>query len=276
MSTNRSSSGFANNLRHHARREASVFASSWQYFTRLPALSPAGQQAARHISLQNSARYAPLVGIIIGAVSAAIFLLINNLLHSKGLAILFSLLASILFTGAIHEDGAAHFFEAFSGRKRPKKEILSTLKSPGIATIGGLALLFGVLLKLQILLQVPSRLVPFALIAAHAFARFAALSFIYTDRRVEPDGGEDSGQPRLQPVAFLTMAAFGMLPLLLLNNLLLLLLVPILWLTRAFMGMWFVDRIGGWTADALSAVLQVIEIATYLLIAAAATYAFSI
>lgn len=273
MSTSERGQALTTTIQHRLKHELSVYVSAWLYFTRIPLPANFVRRLHPDHSLAQSARYAPIIGIGIGIVAALVFLGSHALFHHKGIAILLGLLTSTLLTAGMHEDGMAHFFDAFTGRSRSKKDILTQLKQQGIGAMGCLAIVFVLLLSYQALSTLSIYLIAVAFIASHAFARFAALSFVFTNKQAD---APPSAAQNATPATFLVMAAFGMLPLLLTGSFLFLLLVPLLWIIRALFGLWFDTTVGGWTADGLSAVLMVTLVITFLLLAIAHQYTFSI
>lgn len=240
----------------------------WMYFTRVPL----PQNIVKHVnfsqsSLEQSAKYLPLAGIVVGAFGGGVFLAANALFESHALAVLLSMLATIAFTGAIHEDGLADFFDAFAGGWWSKERILEIMKDSRLGTFGTLAVVISFLIKFQALVLLPGYMLPSILIAAHAFSRYAAASFIFTHTYVRQND-QSYFKPMIKQQMttqdFIVMTAIGMLPLALVNSLLFLLLIPLLWLTRNLFGAWFIRKIGGYTGDCLGATQQIIEITFYL------------
>ncbi len=73
------------------------------FFTRIPVPNFADFQES---DLNHSAKYFPLIGIIVGLVGAGIFALSAQFL-SQNIAVLISMASTIYLTGAFHEDGLA-------------------------------------------------------------------------------------------------------------------------------------------------------------------------
>jgi adenosylcobinamide-GDP ribazoletransferase len=178
--------------------------------------------------------FLPLVGIVVGGTGGVTFLIVNAIFGSKALAVLLSLIGSMFMTGV--------FLEA-----------------------GSIALMVGVFLKYQSLLLIPSRSIPLVLIAAHAFSRFAAGSLI-----IGTPQGDKEGQ--LDKKSLLLMTSLGMLPLLLIGNLLFVLLIPLLWIIRTLFGVWIGQKEGGYTASRLLTTQCAVEICFYLLVVVTSRY----
>jgi len=250
------------------KRQLSIFTTAWMYFTRVPlpgrlAKSVDGSQQ----SLEQSVRLLPLFGILVGAVGGLVFIGAEFLFDSKSLAILLSMAATILITGAIHEDGLGDFFDGFGGGWWSKKKILEIMKDSRTGTFGILALIIALLVKYQALLVIPGALIPASLIAAHACSRFAAGSFFFTNQYVRANDEsyfKPMAKGKMRFKDFCILAGFGIAPTLLLGSLWYFLLVPALWGVRQLFGRWFVRKLGGYTGDCLGATQQVVELSFYL------------
>jgi adenosylcobinamide-GDP ribazoletransferase len=180
--------------------------------------------------------YLPLVGIIVGGIAGLVFAGTDALFDSKGLAVIVSIAASMAITGAFLETGS-------------------------------IATMVGVLIKYQSLLLIPSRSIPFVLIAAHAFSRFAAGSLTLAYPKTHSGGVMSTPN-------FLIMASLGMLPLLLVGSLLFLLFVPLLWIVRSLFGVWLGRKDGGYTNERLVSTQHAVEVCFYLLVIVAYKFAF--
>lgn len=251
-----------------AKEQFSIFLAAWIYFTRVPLPRGLTKYAdGSQQSLEQAVRLLPIFGILVGGVASAIFVGADFLFDSKALAVLLSMVATILITGALHEDGLGDFFDGFGGGWWSKERVLEIMKDSRLGTFGAIALIIALLAKYQALVAIPSALIPASLVAGHAFSRFAAASFFFTNHYARTnDQGHTKPMPKAQMKFwdFCILAAFGIIPLLLFGNLLYLLLVPILWLVRHLFGRWFVRKLGGYTGDCLGATQQTIEICFYL------------
>lgn len=98
-----------------------LFLTALQFFTRISVPSWVGHSAQQ---LDQSARYFPLVGMCVGALAALVFYLAAWVLPNE-LAVILSMLTSILITGAFHEDGLSDFMDGMGGGYTRKKSSLS-------------------------------------------------------------------------------------------------------------------------------------------------------
>ena len=143
------------------------------FLTRLP-LKHAGEISGR--DLARATRVNPVVGAIIGAVGAAAFWTASALGLPALLCGLLAVAATILLTGAFHEDGLADVADGFGGGWQ-REQKLEIMRDSRVGTYGATALILTVALRSAALaaLATPELAGP-ALIAAHAVARSARTS----------------------------------------------------------------------------------------------------
>src|SRR3989338_5697822 len=96
---------------NYLRREQRYFLLAVSFFTRLPVPSFTD---FHDDDLNYSAKYFPLVGVIVGMVGAGAFILAAKVLPSS-IAILVSMATTIYITGAFHEDGLADSADGLGG-----------------------------------------------------------------------------------------------------------------------------------------------------------------
>ena len=85
--------------RHQILREWQIFLLAVGFLTRIPV--PADPDFSDE-KLNGASRYFPLVGALIAAISALSFLVASALFDNVLIAVLLSMVASILVTGAFH------------------------------------------------------------------------------------------------------------------------------------------------------------------------------
>jgi len=227
-----------------------------QFLTRVPVPRWVGHGPAQ---LDQAMRYLPLVGIGVGLVGAAVLALAAAGLPQP-VAALLSVVATLLLTGALHEDGLADTLDGlFGGATR--EDALRIMRDSRLGTYGaaGLALALG--LKVAALSALPAA-AP-ALVAGHAASRFfvvcvlARLSYARADGKATPVAGGVG-------VTELAVAGVcGLVPMLALGGR----AVPALLLAAGLawgMARWFRRRLGGYTGDGLGAVQQMTELAILL------------
>ena len=245
------------------RREIDIFLTALMFFTRIPVPSWLGYTYHSDY-LQQSSRYFPLIGWIVGGITALGFLALDAIFPLL-IAVILSMALSILLTGAFHEDGWADVCDGFGGGM-DKMRVLTIMKDSRLGTYGTLGLISVLGLKTALLVELGLiGFVPLALLTAHPLSRLASTSLIYTHDYVLEN--EDS---KAKPLAtqislksLLVATAFGLVPLLLLTPLLWLSVLPVVGVTW-LMARWFARRIAGYTGDCLGAVQQITELVFYL------------
>jgi len=228
--------------------------------------------------LNKATRYFPLIGWIVGGIGALVFA-ISYKLFSLELAILFSLLANILTTGAFHEDGFADVCDGFGGGWT-KEKILKIMKDSAIGAYGaiGLVLLFAI--KFYAIKEVidtdgdyfyvtMQSLMVFVMV--HALSRLTAISIILQQNmcvktnylKVNPSRNKTLGKKLLVLLFWFSSFVVSYF----FNWKYLLILIP-LCVLRFFLIRYFKKWIGGYTGDCLGATQQLAEVISYLSILA--------
>jgi len=239
------------------RREARLLVFAAQLLTRLP--TPA-QKLPAPDALARSAKYFPLVGMLIGAMAASI-LLLSGLGLKGALPALLAVGAGALITGAFHEDGLADAADGLGGGATPARR-LEIMKDSRTGTYGVVALALVLAIKVAALTDIePRAAAAVTLIAAHAGGRAAAVVVMARQHYAR-----DPDDAKLKPSAMgvtlaetLVAIVLALLPLLLMQPGAA--LAAVLTGGMAAAGMALVARrlIGGYTGDVLGAVEQVFE-----------------
>jgi len=233
------------------------------FYTRIPLPSFSEQSEAIQA---HSIIHFPLVGWIVGSVSALVYIVCSWVLPPS-VAILLSMIGSILLTGGLHEDGLADSCDGFGGGWT-KEQILAIMKdsSAGVYAILGLGLILS--LKFLLLIEMEPSWVPAVLISGHSISRFFAASLLYTCEYV--GGGNRSKSQsfvkKLSGQEFILLAVLGGLPIIILLGWAYLLLLAPLWGIRWLLVRCFMIKIGGYTGDCLGATQQLTEVFFYLMI----------
>jgi adenosylcobinamide-GDP ribazoletransferase len=183
---------------------------------------------------------------------------------SNEVAILISMIATILLTGAFHEDGFADVCDGFGGGwTRAQK--LSIMKDSRLGTYGAIGLIMILLLKYMLLVEMPIAVVFIALILAHSLSRVTPLLIIYSMQYVREDQ-ETKAKPVARGVSVkdITLSVLLIIPFfgLIDYRSLYLFLLPI---PMAIALRWFFNKhLGGYTGDCLGASQQISELVYYV------------
>ena len=148
-------------------------------------------------------RVLPLVGALVGVVSAAALALALEAGLPANAAALLALLAGAIVTGALHEDGLADTADALGGHTRERR--LEIMRDARAGSFAILALLFATGLQAAALMTLAGRGAMFvlaALVAAHALSRFAIVIMV---RRLPPARDDGMGHGVARP----DMETFG-------------------------------------------------------------------
>lgn len=249
--------------------ELHLFLSALQFFTRIPVPAWVGHSAEQ---LNQAARYFPAVGLVVGGFSAAVWWCTARILPLH-IALLLSMTAGILITGAFHEDGLSDFIDGFGGG-HAREIILAIMKDSRVGVYGVIALILSVLLKFSLLLQLGSQSFSTALtvlIAGHVISRLLAASLLYTQHYVRDDDSARA-KPAAQSMShqsFSIALLFGAIAvaILLCAGVSFPALISALatsLLMRVYLARLIKKTLGGYTGDCLGAVQQLTELAFYL------------
>jgi adenosylcobinamide-GDP ribazoletransferase len=207
-----------------------------------------------------------LAGIVVGLAGATVYWLAARANVPPLPASALAIAATILVTGAMHEDGLADAADGFGGKTREQK--LEIMRDSRIGTYGACALAISLMLRWSALAEIADpRLVGVALITAHAAARASLPAFMCFVQPARADGlSSGVGQPPPQSAAIAALLGticlfLGFGP----RGAMVGLMMPALggWLLAALAR----RQIGGQTGDVLGALEQVGE-AAILVIAA--------
>jgi adenosylcobinamide-GDP ribazoletransferase len=213
---------------------------------------------------------APVVGIGIGLIGAAVYGLAAQALHLPPLpAATLAVAATVLVTGALHEDGLADVADGFGGGGTRERK-LEIMWDSRIGTYGVCALILSFLLRVSALTNLGDPALVFAVfIAAHAAARAPIAAFMRLVPAARTDGmSADAGRP--PQAGAMVAVVLGFIALAIALGLAAALIATVLLAAGFGFMAWLSNRqIGGQTGDVLGALEQIGEI-TVLLVAAAA------
>ena len=245
--------------------ELRYFFTALGYFTRVPVPRWVGFEPAW---LNAAARYFPLVGVLIGALGALVYLAALRVFPAS-VAVLLSMAVTLLATGAFHEDGLADCLDAFGGAYT-REDVLRIMHDSRIGAFGAIGLVVALALKWQTLAALPPARAAMLMIAAHAASRACAISYLVSLEYVRPEGKAKPVAQRMSVCAWLCACVFG-LPWLFWPTWSVtpdwragVATLVVLAVLRYVLGRYFVRRIGGYTGDCLGFAQQVFEIAIYL------------
>ena len=245
------------------RNEWAILLLAIQFLTRLPVPASAGFTPAR---LTAATRYYPLIGVLVGGFAAGVYAL-AALLWPPIVAVLLAIAATLLLTGAFHEDGLADMADGIGGGLT-RERALDIMKDSRIGTYGAAALLLALALKAAALSAMPAATAMLALVGAHVLSRFSAVCVIATSTYARDHG---TGKPVAEGVSGTSLAIASTTALACLLALawglgLVPALLGLAGLALGHFGMRrvFERKLGGYTGDCLGAVQQASELGLYL------------
>ncbi|NVJ91294.1 MAG: adenosylcobinamide-GDP ribazoletransferase [Methylocystaceae bacterium] len=139
-------------------------------------------------ALNHALRAFPLVGLLVGALSATLL----GLAHAFGLpdlaAAFLAVACSVLITGALHEDGLADVADGFGGGA-DKVRKLDIMRDSRVGAYGVLALIFSIGLRVSALAGFDDVISAYAaLIAIACLSRVAPIILLYQMDPARTDG----------------------------------------------------------------------------------------
>ena len=247
-----------------------LFFIALQFFTRVPIPAWVGFEPAW---LHHASRYYSLVGSVVAAVCALVYLAAAQLWPAPVAAVL-STAAGIYLTGAFHEDGFADMCDGFGGGLT-RERVMEIMKDSRIGTYGavGAGLLVG--LKCVLLSHFAPVTAVAALFLAHPLSRLVSAALIWKLEYARDDGKAKPLANEMSGAELSIAAACAALPALAIGALGALSWAAIAasfvaaFTVAAWLGQKFVRRIGGYTGDCLGSVQQVSEVVIYLCVLAA-------
>lgn len=229
------------------------------FFTRLPL--PVFDFRGR--SLAAAIWAAPIAGLVVGLIGAIVFATAERFGLAMGPAAALALVATVLTTGCLHEDGLSDVADGFGGGKSRGRK-LEIMRDSRIGAYGAMALGLSLLIRWSALSEfVDPTQALFALLAAHAASRGLLGAFMHLLPSARVDGLSADAGTVSQETA-MAGAVLGAIPLLLLGlggAVFALILLGLLF--AAFRAL-CLNQIDGQTGDTIGALQQASEIAVLL------------
>ena len=233
------------------------------YFTRVPV--PYGIGTGQG-DLAGAIRYFPLIGAFVGTLGALAYLLALRVFPAS-LAVLLSMAATLLATGAFHEDGLADCCDAFGGGMA-REDVLRIMRDPRIGAFGAIALAMALAIKWQTLAALPPLLAAWLMVAAHAASRALAASLLVTLDYARAEGKALAVAQRMSVRTYGLIAVLGLPWLFWPDWRAGLAVLAVAAALRMAMARYFQRRLGGYTGDCLGFAQQIFELAIYLVVLA--------
>jgi adenosylcobinamide-GDP ribazoletransferase len=199
--------------RVRAEAEAVIddLASGTVFLTRLPA-EWLGRRSDMRPDFRRGARLFPVIGALVGIAGGAVLVITAALGVPPFVAATLAVIATMLFTGALHEDGLADTLDGFGGGATAARK-LEIMDDSRIGAYGAAALVFSILLRVGALSSLAVA-APFhaalALVAAEAISR-AALVRLWQELPAARLGGlaHETGPPDQTAMLIALAAGFA-------------------------------------------------------------------
>lgn len=222
--------------------------------------------------LARSVRYFPLVGLLIALIMSVVLVFFAQFLPTS-VAVVLTLVAGILSTGAFHEDGLADVADSAGAFDLDRK--LEIMRDSRVGTYGSLGLILGLLLRFVLIWELAQISLGFAtgaLVLAHASSRWSSaylLAFVdYARPEADNKAVADGVNSRLFFQATACLLLVLVVPAILISLWIYMALV-VVWLATVICAAYFRSAFEGTTGDCLGAANVVIEIVCFTLVLAA-------
>ncbi len=242
------------------KREIYILFTALNFFTRIP--FPRWCKFEKEYQFE-AVKYFPLAGIIVGALAGFVFYCCNFILPTS-LSVVLSMIATTLFTGALHEDGFMDVCDGFGGGWS-KERILAIMKDSLIGAFGVVGIVLLIFTKYNCQIEIKVSELPFVLIAAHSLSRMVAGTLVNTHQYARTENSKVKDYThKLSTKNLIIMVVTGIVPLVLLENLWFFsILIPV-YLSTFLLGRYFNKWIGGFTGDCIGATQQITETVFYI------------
>lgn len=231
------------------------------FFTRIPAwkIVEIPEDSYRKIIC-----FWPLTGWITGAIMAAVWFIFSAYLPPM-LTIVLALVIRILLTGGLHEDGLADFFDGFGGGKT-KTDILRIMKDSHTGSYALIGMVLYYLLITNCLISIPKQFIVILFITADPFSKFSAALLMNSlpYARTQNESKSKTLYDKLSPTKLIVTGLFGMLPLFLFFNLIMLTSALVSILIMILILSFSKKKIGGYIGDICGATALLSELGFYL------------
>ncbi|MBK8806274.1 MAG: adenosylcobinamide-GDP ribazoletransferase [Bacteroidales bacterium] len=242
-------------------KQIHIFLTALMFFTRIPVSK---NLPYKEEYLNSATKFLPTIGLLIGGFAAFVYYAAHWVLP-QSVAVILSMIATIILTGAFHEDGFADVCDGFGGGWT-KSKILEIMKDSRVGAYGVIGTVLMLLLKYVTLSEIPHSYIILILISGHTVSRFMAVCFIYFFQYARDDASTKTKPlgKKLENIEMLWAIITGVLPFFFFDSYwFFVLIIPCL-LAFFFFARYIVKWIGGFTGDCLGATQQLTEVVFYL------------
>lgn len=231
-----------------------AFLAALGFLTRIPV--PGNNNIDSH-TLSRSIIFFPVVGGIIGAVSAGLFFISEPYLPRTVISVLIVALP-IFITGGIHFDGLLDTCDGlFSGRSRERS--LEIMRDSRVGSMGVIAGILNVMLRYSLLLELPGAILPVLLITQAITGRWVMALALHFFPYARKDGLGQGFTAEKSIFHIVRSSLLAILTILLITRAAGILIALMAVALSLLIAVWVVGKIGGLTGDVYGALNEVAE-----------------
>ena len=204
-------------------------------------------------------KYWPIVGFLTGATTGGVLWLAAQFVPLE-VACVLAIIARILLTGALHEDGLADFFDGFGGGTS-KEKILAIMKDSHIGCYGTIGLVLYFMLYYSLLSSFDPAMVFPIVIAADCFSKLCTAVMINTlpYARKEEESKIKLVYSKVRTLIFVLVGVITLVPFFFLKDAsFCFAMIPAV-VTAVGLRFFLKLKIGGYTGDCCGASVLIIE-----------------
>ncbi|USG62291.1 adenosylcobinamide-GDP ribazoletransferase [Sneathiella marina] len=211
-------------------------------------------------ALRTASRCFPIIGIIVGGLSGAVFLVAIAIDLPALLSAFLAIASQALLTGALHEDAIGDVADGFGGGTT-RLEKLEIMHDSRVGTYAVLALIFVIGMKVVALSSAISPMMIFAILVSAATVSRALMTWgMYLMPSARTDGlSHSAGRPPILAPLSATVIAV-LVAIVSLGNLIGATALLVAIISAALVGIIAYRQIGGQTGDVLGAIQQISEL----------------
>ncbi len=209
-------------------------------------------------------KYWPIVGFLTGATTGGVLWVAAQFVPLE-VACVLAIIARILLTGALHEDGLADFFDGFGGGNS-KEKILAIMKESHIGCYGTIGLVLYFMLYYSLLSSFDPAMVFPIVIAADCFSKLCTAVMINTlpYARKEEESKIKLVYSKVRTLIFVLVGVITLVPFFFLKDAsFCFAMIPAV-VTAIGLRFFLKLKIGGYTGDCCGASVLIIEQVFYL------------
>ncbi len=240
-------------------------------FTRLPL----GSKHLKQQDFQSASSFFPVAGFVIALSCIAIYWCSLHFV-SPNIALLITLIMSLMLSGAIHEDGLADCCDGFfavaglPSNHENRAKILSIMKDSRVGSFAVLALCSIFILRWQLLLEIPTEKHIIAMFCLFTVSKFPALWIISQlpyahNQSIDPKMSQDI-QLDYSAIASISFIIIALL-MFFMQWQLIACLILLLFITTMALTFYFKQRLAAYNGDCLGASEQISGVVILLVFA---------